>query len=651
MYKLRIPQFLLLFFIVVSLPCFASIQNMKDSVAILLKQNLNSTKELEKLNYYITQIWIDDKINDTTINQTLQIVERARQSENDLLLADALINLVRAYLNQYESSKSLENALEAKSLYEKHNEKLKVAYTNMQLGVIYYTQKNYLKSLEYYQQAIPMYEQFNDTLRSSTLYYLCGINYTRLQQFESAKINLQKALALKQKLNNTQGLAECNAGLSELSLVQNQPDSALKYSIESIKLSHDYGSMYGVAKATLLKSKALNMKNAMSEAFENAFAALEISKQLSAKELIVDANEILYQLNYKKENHKDAYKYLYDYMMMRDSIFNEKTSRNFSRLETDYIIEKKQTEILLLENQNKNRAILLKATIIIGILSLLLSALFYNRFQIKQKANKELEKAYQDLEKTQQQLIQQEKLASLGQLTAGIAHEIKNPLNFVNNFSLISNDLIKEYKDSKDEQTKSEIINDLEVNISKINEHGKRANSIVTKMLEHSRADIGQKQMTDINRLCREDTSLAYKAILMGNPGFQCETQIETDDKLPMVFVVSQEISRVLLNIVNNCFYAMLEKRKTEPEYLPKLLIKTGLEGKFISIIIRDNGNGIKPEITEKIFQPFFTTKPPGEGTGLGLSISYDIVKAHGGNIIAGNHTSGGAEFKITLPI
>ena len=157
--------------------------------------------------------------------------------------------------------------------------------------------------------------------------------------------------------------------------------------------------------------------------------------------------------------------------------------------------------------------------------------------------------------------------------------------------------------------------------------------------------------MTDINRLCREDTSLAYKAILMGNPGFHCEVKIETDDSIPKILVVSQEISRVLLNIVNNCFYAILDKQKTNMDFQPSLLVKTSIEGKFISIIIRDNGNGIKPEITEKIFQPFFTTKPPGEGTGLGLSISYDIIKAHGGNITAGNQQSGGAEFKITLPV
>ncbi|MBL0341464.1 MAG: two-component sensor histidine kinase [Bacteroidetes bacterium] len=277
--------------------------------------------------------------------------------------------------------------------------------------------------------------------------------------------------------------------------------------------------------------------------------------------------------------------------------------------------------------------------------------MFYNRFHLKQKANQKLEKAYQDLETTQQQLVQQEKLASLGQLTAGIAHEIKNPLNFVNNFSSLSSDLIKEYIASNDETIKSEIMNDLLINIEKINIHGNRADSIVTKMLEHSRTGIRDKQETDFNTICKEDLNLAYKAIQLGNPRFNCTLEINLDPTIPKIQAVAQEISRVLLNIFNNGFYAILEKQKKEKNFQPCLSLQTKLAGKYISIIIRDNGKGIPESIIKNVFQPFFTTKPPGEGTGLGLSISYDIIKAHGGTIVIGNHPEGGAEFTITLLI
>jgi len=623
----------------------------RDSVELLLSSDKQSIQSLTKLNYLIEQIWKTHRVSDSTINQAIIIVEHARTTEDDMVLADALINLVRCYLNRYESTKSLEHALEANKLYEKLNDKGKMAYTTLQLGVVYYTQNNFQKSLEYYLHSLNMYTELKDTLRMSTLLYLCGINYTRLNEYGKADSNFKKALELKIKVNDLQGIAECNVGLGEMMLMQNNPDNALIFIDEAFRYIKSDENNYGLAKTKLLQSRALAMKNKYPEAFEAANTALKIAQEMDARELIVDAHEQLYQLHVKKGNYKEAYSNLYSYMTLRDSIFNEKTSRNFSRLETDYIIEKKQSEILLLENQNRNRNILLRASIIIGILSILLSLLFYSRYQIKQKANKELQQAYKDLEKTQQQLIQQEKLASLGQLTAGIAHEIKNPLNFVNNFSLISNDLIKEFRESDDPVLKSELIEDLEKNLAKISQHGQRANSIVTKMLEHSRGEIGEKQLTDINRLCREDTNLAYKAILMSNPGFNCEIQLDLNESLPKVMAVAQEISRVILNIVNNCFHALLEKKKISPEHSPILKVSTTISAKIISISIRDNGTGIKPEITEKIFHPFFTTKPSGEGTGLGLSISYDIIKAHGGNIVAGNNADGGAEFIITLPL
>jgi len=269
-----------------------------------------------------------------------------------------------------------------------------------------------------------------------------------------------------------------------------------------------------------------------------------------------------------------------------------------------------------------------------------------------QQKNELLEVAMDDLKKSQQQLVQIEKLASLGQLIAGIAHEIQNPLNFVNNFSQLSKELVQESKEAESQEERDEILEDLEKNLEKINHHGRRADSIVKNMLEHSRAGSGEKQSTDINQLCREYVNLAYQGMRANNPDFNCDLKVETDDSLPMIKVVAQDISRVFLNIINNALYALNERKKKEgSDYLPVFKLKTSQEGNKILITIDDNGTGIPEAIQKKVFEPFYTTKPTGQGTGLGLSLSFDIVNSHGGEISFVSESDKGTTFSIRLPM
>jgi signal transduction histidine kinase len=264
----------------------------------------------------------------------------------------------------------------------------------------------------------------------------------------------------------------------------------------------------------------------------------------------------------------------------------------------------------------------------------------------------ELEKSLAHLKATQTQLVQQEKLASLGALTAGIAHEIKNPLNFVNNFSELSTDLVDEFIQTTDETERQEIGADLKINLQKINEHGKRADSIVKNMLQHSRSGSGEKQPIDINQLCDEYFNLAFHGKHATDAGFNCEMVKSLDYFLPQVNCVVQDISRVILNLVNNAFDAVREcelEGKT-PNYKPSVTLSTQQINNTISISISDNGKGIPLHIKEKIFEPFFTTKPAGQGTGLGLSLSYDIVKAHGGEMKLETKEWEGSEFVILIP-
>ena len=287
--------------------------------------------------------------------------------------------------------------------------------------------------------------------------------------------------------------------------------------------------------------------------------------------------------------------------------------------------------------------------------------------ELKQKSE-QLEHSLADLKSTQAQLIQSEKMASLGELTAGIAHEIQNPLNFVNNFSEVSNELISELKveslkveSERDKVLEDELLNDIAQNLEKINHHGKRASNIVKGMLEHSRKSTGKKELTDINALCDEYLRLAYHGLKAKDKSFNTTMETYFDPKLPKLEVIQQDIGRVILNLITNAFYAVNERSKhfdsaLRPKegnevYVPTVSVRTELTANSqLLIAIKDNGSGIPDAITDKIFQPFFTTKPTGQGTGLGLSLAYDIVKAHGGMLEMESAEGVGTKFVIQLP-
>ncbi len=298
----------------------------------------------------------------------------------------------------------------------------------------------------------------------------------------------------------------------------------------------------------------------------------------------------------------------------------------------------------------------------LGIFLLIASVLYRNNMQ-KHKANKILGKTLSDLKSTQSQLIQSEKMASLGELTAGIAHEIQNPLNFVNNFSEVNRELIGEMKLEIEKGNMEEvkaIAGDIEENEDKIIHHGKRADSIVKGMLQHVQTSTGRKELTDINRLADEYLRLSYHGFRAKDKSFNVTIQTDFDDSFGKISIVPQDMGRALLNIINNAFYAVYERKKQGPEdYQPTISVGTRLVSppaggglRVAEIRIKDNGTGIPQKLLDKIFQPFFTTKPSGQGTGLGLSLSYDIItKEHGGQIRVETNEGEGAEFVIQLPV
>jgi two-component system NtrC family sensor kinase len=314
--------------------------------------------------------------------------------------------------------------------------------------------------------------------------------------------------------------------------------------------------------------------------------------------------------------------------------------------ETDKAITITEFKLDRTEKVKKTTAILLEETI--------------QELELKRKAieesNAALQKSLEELKATQQQLVQSEKMASLGELTAGIAHEIQNPLNFVNNFSEVSNELLDEMKQelaTGNGQSAIEIANDVKQNLEKIIHHGRRADAIVKGMLQHSRTSSGQKELTDINALCDEYLRLAFHGLRAKDKSFNTAMKTEYDDSIGLIKIIPQDVGRVILNLINNAFYAVAEKKNYNYNgYEPVVSVSTRKNGNKVSIAVTDNGMGIQQKILDKIFQPFFTTKPTGQGTGLGLSLSYDIItKGHGGELRVETKEGQGSEFIIQIPI
>ncbi len=270
-------------------------------------------------------------------------------------------------------------------------------------------------------------------------------------------------------------------------------------------------------------------------------------------------------------------------------------------------------------------------------------------------AYRKLDATLSELQSTQQQLIQSEKMASLGELTAGIAHEIQNPLNFVNNFAEVNKELLLEMNDEINSGNINEakiIARNIIDNEEKIIFHGKRADGIVKGMLQHSRSSSGMKEPTDINALVDEYLRLAYHGLRAKDKSFNASMKTDFDESVGKVKTVPQDMGRVILNLITNAFYAVTERKQKQDEgYEPTVTVSSKRMGNKIEIHVSDNGNGIPKNIVDKIFQPFFTTKPTGQGTGLGLSLSYDIVKAHGGELMVETKEGEGSEFIIKLPI
>ena len=363
-------------------------------------------------------------------------------------------------------------------------------------------------------------------------------------------------------------------------------------------------------------------------------------------------------------NNDSTVKYQSLIIKINDSLFNDKRIQEFQNVDFDEQQRQSQIDAAKTAYRQKMGTYALLAGLAIF---LFIAFILWRSSRQRELANiqlsrqkRDLESAVETLKTTQTHLIQSEKMASLGELTAGIAHEIQNPLNFVNNFSEVNQELIEELKNERskaknerDDQMENELLRNIEQNLEKINHHGKRADAIVKGMLQHSRASSAQKESVDINALVDEYLRLSYHGLRAKDKSFNAKFETDFDPSLQKINVVPQEIGRVVLNLINNAFYAVSEKTNLHHDgYTPKIIVGTKKMNGGVEIKVQDNGMGIPVEIADKIFQPFFTTKPAGQGTGLGLSLAYDIItKGHGGELKLDTKEGVGTEFIIQLPI
>jgi two-component system NtrC family sensor kinase len=447
------------------------------------------------------------------------------------------------------------------------------------------------------------------------------------------------------------------ASLANIHVKIKQYDSSLTYfnrAKDLLQQSNHFFAVQEVNRDIARMYKSLDVRDSVRK---YATLAFDEASKVRNPLVVRDATAMLADY-YETIDKPRAFYFLRLYTTINDSLSTVEKANQVYQLEWE-----ERKKIIELENERQAHQNRIWQNTLIGSLTtviLIAAVIFYNSRQ-KQKANKllasqkaDLESALINLKSAQARLVQSEKMASLGELTAGIAHEIQNPLNFVNNFSEVSTELIDEMVEEANKgnfEAARRIAIDVKENLDKVSHHGKRADGIVKSMLQHSQSGSGQRELTDINQLCDECLRLSYHGLRAKDKSFNAKFETYFDPTIAKINIVPQEIGRVVLNLVNNAFYAVTEKKKNSPlEFEPTITITTKKHGDKVEISVKDNGTGIPQKVVDKIFQPFFTTKPTGQGTGLGLSLSYDIIKTHGGELKVETREGEGSKFDIHLP-
>jgi signal transduction histidine kinase len=603
----------------------------------------------------------------------MESLKISRQISDSTTMVEALLAIGFVYLFVEKYDDAIKAQQDALLIFEQMKDSAGIARIYNDMGVANMHAGKLEVALEQHQAALKIRLKSNEYYYTSASYsYLASI-YEELNMFPEAITNYISALNYNVLDGSQKSIIHTHLDLGSAYMKNSDPDKAMEQFITALELSQaenypttEVQAAMSIAKIYLGKNQPVEALAWLRKAEKNAPRPLPVF----LKDLYLNIANTYSKLG----DYKNAFLNLEIHNLVKDSVFAvenlEKITTLSNRLEFENKLalqnENHEKMLALNQAQIKRQKITRNFSLFGMFAAFVLVGIVFVRFIEKKKLSNRLNITLADLKSTQSQLIQSEKMASLGELTAGIAHEIQNPLNFVNNFAEVSLELIDEMNQESSgishqssvigQQATNEIMDDIRQNLDKILHHGKRADAIVKGMLQHSRTSTGQKEPTDINALADEYLRLAYHGLRAKDKSFNSAMKTDFDESIGTINLFPQDIGRVILNLITNAFYAVNEKNiqtdshSGEHKYEPIVTLCTRSKSGKIEISVRDNGNGIPPKVLDKIFQPFFTTKPTGQGTGLGLSLSYDIVKAHGGELKVMTHEGIGTEFIIVLP-
>ncbi len=562
------------------------------------------------------------------------------------------------FLEAGKLPESLQFQYESLKIGEKIKDSSVIAYALNGIGNIYMELADYGKANQYYFSSKDLFQKINDTGMFYNEISNIGNVHALMRKPDSALYYQQMVYNTLLKTNDRDRFTrpEIMYRMGTAYKLKGDNLEALKYYQKGIVEAGIDNDVRGLSISNLFIAELYKQMKYPDSSLLYAYRALHLGEEVSFRKGIYDASIFLSDMYKNTHQFDSAFKYLTRANVEKDSLIGSKRFQQLQRIVLDEQEHQREVDANRVAVENRRKQNLLLASL--GVF-LIVAAILYRNNQLKQKTNKTLKITLDNLKATQGQLIQSEKMASLGELTAGIAHEIQNPLNFVNNFSEVNKELLEELKAERlkpnaerEEALENELINDVISNEEKINHHGKRADAIVKGMLQHSRSSNGVKEPTDMNALCDEYLRLAYHGLRAKDKSFNATLITDFDASIGMINVIPQDIGRVILNLITNAFYVVDEKKKqVGDDYEPTVSVSTRKANGKIEICVKDNGNGISAKVLDKIFQPFFTTKPTGQGTGLGLSLSYDIVKAHGGELKVETKEGEGTTFVILLPV
>jgi len=640
------------------------------------------------------------------LEQALAIFTRLKDREAE----GAVINVIgNIYHGESDYPNALQYYLKALAIRQEIHDQPGTAHTLGRIGDMYAALQQFDPALEYYRKSMQLSEKIKRNGNIIDAATGMGNVYQQQGKYSQALVYCIRALKAAEAYYGKDSVAWPYQRIGEVYQAQKHYPLALENFQKALRITAKKDAN---GTATILNKigQVYQAQGEYAKALENSLRSMELARQSRSNRNIENASLTLSQTYAALRNYPEAYRYHLLFTTAKDSLLREDLNQKLALLQNSLELKNKQTQIDLLtkdkqlqqseiNRQTQQRYAFVGGFILFAILMLVLirnnrQKQYTNRLltrkteqvahqntqlqqafgQLSQQKEEietqrdtlnelntevmaqrdSVERAFQELKATQNQLIQSAKMASLGELTAGIAHEIQNPLNFVTNFSEVSAELVGELVGELDKGDPDEartIAGDLSQNLQKITLHGQRASSIVKSMLEHSRTSTGEKQPTDLNALADEYLRLAYHGLRAKDKEFYAELKTDFDPNLGTVNVVPQEMGRVLLNLFNNAFYAVSEKKKQPSDhYKPTVGVRTQRRNGKIVICVSDNGMGMPEAVKSKIFQPFFTTKPTGQGTGLGLSLSYDIVtKGHSGTLDVETNEGKGTEFIITL--